>query len=264
MQQDADKALRFAHSLPGVPSETKWEPLDEHLRAVAARAGTFAAAFGFTKWGEAAGLLHDIGKNSDAFQTFIRGQTSSPDHSTAGAVEAQKSYGPQAGRILAFTIAGHHAGLADGKDLTLRLAKQVEPYNHWENYTGSPPAIADLAQSKMPAKHLDYPGFHSVFLTRMIFSCLVDADFLETERFYATAKGEIVSRGNYRSVIGLRDQLHAHMAKKSLGADATLSWSRLIGQFGGLFKLFPGCIYAASLLFSLAGASPGKAEISIS
>ena len=229
MQQDADKALRFAHSLPGVPSETKWEPLDEHLRAVAARAGTFAAAFGFTKWGEAAGLLHDIGKNSDAFQTFIRGQTSSPDHSTAGAVEAQKSYGPQAGRILAFTIAGHHAGLADGKDLTLRLAKQVEPYNHWENYTGSPPAIADLAQSKMPAKHLDYPGFHSVFLTRMIFSCLVDADFLETERFYATAKGEIVSRGNYRSVIGLRDQLHAHMAKKSLGADAT-PLNRLRGE----------------------------------
>ena len=100
-------------------------------------------------------------------------------HSTAGAVEARKSYGPQAGRILAFTIAGHHAGLADGKDLTLRLVKQIEPYNHWESYTGSPPAIADLAQSKMPAKHLDYPGFHSAFLTRMIFSCLVDADFLE-------------------------------------------------------------------------------------
>ncbi len=43
-----------------------------------------------------------------------------------------------------------------------------------------------------------------------------------------------------------------------------MSWSRLIGQFGGFLKLFPGCIYAASLLFSLAGASPGKAEISIS
>ena len=40
--------------------------------------------------------------------------------------------------------------------------------------------------------------------------------------------------------------------------------SRLIGQFGGLVKLFPGCIYAASLLFSIAGASPGNAEISIS
>ena len=33
-----------------------------------------------------------------------------------------------------------------------------------------------------------------------------------------------------------------------------MSWSRLIGQFGGLFKLFPGCIYAASLLLSIAGA----------
>jgi CRISPR-associated endonuclease/helicase Cas3 len=221
MQQDRDKILRFAHSLPGVPDETKWEPLDEHLRAVGARAGTFAAAFGLTKWGEAAGVLHDIGKNSDAFQAYIRGRSASPDHSTAGAIEARKSYGPQAGRILAFTIAGHHAGLSDGKDLTLRLEKQVEPYNHWEHYAGSPPTIADLAQSKMPAKHLDYPGFHSAFLTRMIFSCLVDADFLETERFYADAKGEIVARGNYSSMIKLRDQLHAYMTKKSLGADVT-------------------------------------------
>lgn len=207
--------------MPGVPDETKWEPLDEHLRAVAARAGTFAAAFGLKTWGEAAGLLHDIGKTSDAFQIYIRGQSASPDHSTAGAVEARKGYGPQAGRILAFTIAGHHAGLADGKDLTLRLAKQLEPYDHWERYTGSLPAIADLAQSKMPAKHVNYPGFHGAFLTRMIFSCLVDADFLETERFYATSKGDVVLRGNYRSLIELRDRLHAHMAKKALGADAT-------------------------------------------
>lgn len=229
MQQDTDKDLRFAHSLPGAPNESKWEPLDEHLRAVAARAGMFAAAFGLTKWGEAAGALHDIGKNSDAFQRYIRGQSASPDHSTAGAVEARKRYGPQAGRILAFTIAGHHTGLADGKDLTFRLAKQVEPYNHWESYIGSPPAIADLAKSRMPVKHLDYPGFHSAFLTRMVFSCLVDADFLETERFYATSKGKIISRGNYRSVIGLRDQLHAHMAKIALGADAT-PLNRLRGE----------------------------------
>lgn len=218
MPPDRDKTSRFAHSLPGISDETKWEPLNDHLRAVAARAGSFADAFGLTKWGETAGLLHDIGKNSDAFQTYIRGQSASPDHSTAGAVEAQKAYGPHAGRILAFTIAGHHAGLADGKDLTLRLVKQIEPYNHWETYTGSPPEIADLAQSKMPVRHLDYPGFHSAFLTRMIFSCLVDADFLETERFYATAKGQ---REPYRSLTELRDQLRAHMAKKNLGAAAT-------------------------------------------
>jgi CRISPR-associated endonuclease/helicase Cas3 len=221
MQEDSDEVLRFAHSLPGVSDETKWESLDEHLQAVAVRAGTFAASFGLTKWGEVAGLLHDIGKNSDAFQTYIRGQSVSPDHSTAGAVEALNRYGALAGRILAFTIAGHHAGLADSKDLTIRLAKRLEPYNHWENYTGSPPTIAELAQSKTPEKHLDYPGFHSAFLTRMIFSCLVDADFLETERFYAAAKGEIVARGNYRTMIKLRDRLHAYMATKTLGAELT-------------------------------------------
>ncbi len=43
-----------------------------------------------------------------------------------------------------------------------------------------------------------------------------------------------------------------------------MSWSRLIGQIGGWFKLFLGFIHAASLLFSIAGASPGNAEISIS
>lgn len=221
MQQNSDKTLRFAHSLSGDPDETKWELLDEHLQAVAARAGTFAAAFGFAKWAKLAGLLHDIGKNSDAFQTYIRGKSASPDHSTAGAVEAEKIYGPLAGRILAFTVAGHHAGLADGKDLALRLSKPLEPYSHWENYTGSAPTIAELTQSKMPQKHSEYPGFHSAFLTRMIFSCLVDADFLETERFYTTAKGEIVARGNYRSMTKLRDQLYSYMAKKGLSSDVT-------------------------------------------
>ena len=43
----------------------------------------------------------------------------------------------------------------------------------------------------------------------------------------------------------------------------TVSWSQLIGQFGGWFKLFSGCIHAASLVFSIAGASPGNAEFSI-
>ena len=100
MLQDSEKAFRFEHYLPGVPDETEWEPLSSHLRAVAGRANTFAARFGLGKWGELAGALHDIGKNSDAFQSYIRGQSVSPDHSTAGAVEAVKKYGAQAGRIL--------------------------------------------------------------------------------------------------------------------------------------------------------------------
>jgi len=79
---------------------------------VASKAAHFAHPFGLAAWAQAAGLLHDIGKNSDPFQDYIRGKGPSPDHSTAGASVAEKEYGAQCGRLLAFAIAGHHAGLA--------------------------------------------------------------------------------------------------------------------------------------------------------
>jgi CRISPR-associated endonuclease/helicase Cas3 len=197
--------------LPDVSDQTKWEPLDEHLCAVGARAGEFAAAFGFAKWGEAAGLLHDIGKVSDAYLAYICGRGNSPDHSTAGAIEAMRRYGEICGRLLAFTVAGHHAGLSDGKDLSVRLTKTVAPYAGWENYTGMPPALSDLDPPTGFTKSAQYTGFEMAFLTRMIFSCLVDADFLETEHFYAKARGESMERGGHRPLVALRNKLRAHM-----------------------------------------------------
>jgi hypothetical protein len=97
---------------------------------------------------------------------------------------------------LAFAIAGYHAGLPDGKELTIRLTKPLEPYDQWDNYTGPVPKMAELAESKMPQKNLEYPGFHSAFPTRMIFYCLVDSDLFETERFYAVIKGNFIERGD--------------------------------------------------------------------
>jgi len=197
--------------LPDVSDQTKWEPLDEHLRAVGARADEFAAAFGFAKWGEAAGLLHDIGKVSDAYLAYICGRGNSPDHSTARAIEAMRRYGEICGRLLAFTVAGHHAGLSDGKDLSVRLTKTVARYAGWENYTGMPPALSDLDPPTGFTKSAQYTGFEMAFLTRMIFSCLVDADFLETEHFYAKARGESTERGGHRPLVALRNKLRAHM-----------------------------------------------------
>lgn len=216
-----NKISRFAHSLPGVSDQLKWEPLDEHLRAVGAKAGEFAAVFGFTKWGEAAGLLHDIGKTSDAFLAYICGRGNSPDHSTAGAVEAVRQYGETCGRLIAFIVAGHHAGLADGRDLDPRLKKRLDQYDGWENYTGALPPLKDLAAPACFSDSSKYPGFHLAFLTRMIFSCLVDADCLETERYYAKARNETVARGDNRPIAELRDRLRAHMAEKAEGADDT-------------------------------------------
>jgi len=79
-----DHLIRFAHSLPETRDEAKWERLDAHLRAVASKAADFAHPFGLAAWAQAAGLLHDIGKNSDPFQDYIRGKGPSPDHSQGG------------------------------------------------------------------------------------------------------------------------------------------------------------------------------------
>jgi len=111
----------------------KWQRLTDHLDRVGERSVAFAEPFELGEAGRAAGLLHDIGKTSDACQAYISGpldaQKRGPDHSTAGAREAQDAYGPKLGRLLAFAIAGHHAGLANGADLARRLdgAYEIKP-----------------------------------------------------------------------------------------------------------------------------------------
>jgi CRISPR-associated endonuclease/helicase Cas3 len=196
----------FAHSLGGGSDKADWELLGDHLHSVSRRAGAFGSTFGLGPWAAAAGLLHDIGKTSTAFQAYIRGDGNSPDHSTAGAVEAKVRY-PQVGPLLAFIIAGHHAGLADGAELTARLRKQLAPYEGWEQLTGPLPVLNAPTFDKGP-----YPGFCLSFLTRIVFSCLVDADFLETEAFYMRAEDRSVDRGIFSDVVTLRDRLRVTMA----------------------------------------------------
>ncbi|PWR18366.1 CRISPR-associated endonuclease Cas3'' [Zavarzinia compransoris] len=191
---------RFAHSVEGLP-ETSWEPLSLHLSAVGKRAAEFALWFGASTLALAMGLLHDIGKFSAAYQSYIRrpreaGGPKGPDHSTAGAKEAVQLYGLY-GRLMAFGLAGHHSGLMNGSGydgvgacLADRLGKGVEPYDGWQ------PHVADLPDLEAVKRGLPElkpngiaAGFEFSFFIRMLFSCLVDADFLETERFYATASG---------------------------------------------------------------------------
>jgi len=109
----------YAHSLEGRPP-SEWQRLVEHLKNVAEVARGFAADFNAGDWGYLAGLWHDIGKYSDEFQKKLNIQEGSDahietkpgrvDHSTAGAQHASKSFGDK-GKLLAYAIAGHHAGL---------------------------------------------------------------------------------------------------------------------------------------------------------
>ncbi len=114
----AEMAMIYAHSVKNRP-ESQWEGLDAHLAKVSVLAARFASIFGWQEAARAAGLLHDIGKVSLLFQDYLCKShvTKGPDHSTAGAREAAKFYPKQLGRMLAYIIAGHHAGLSDFADL---------------------------------------------------------------------------------------------------------------------------------------------------
>jgi CRISPR-associated endonuclease Cas3-HD len=96
--------------------------LNDHLRGTARLAGLFAEEFGCGEWGRTLGLWHDLGKYSEEFQHYIRaacgidapqeGNSGRVDHSAAGALHAVACFN-KLGRVFAYPIAGHHAGLAD-------------------------------------------------------------------------------------------------------------------------------------------------------
>ena len=178
----------------------------EHLTGTAELAKQFAAAFGAEEDGYLLGLLHDIGKYSDAFQYRLDGGVR-VDHSTAGAKEAC-THGVG---YLALAIAGHHGGIpnfgsrADTQnDATLsgRLKRDLEPYDDWKTEVTLPPV--------KPFNMREFnTGFRLSFYIRMLFSCLVDADFIDTETFM---DGALAPRGNYDALPALLDRLETYIA----------------------------------------------------
>lgn len=218
----------FAHSVPENDDTTHWEPLADHLLAVGRRAALFANIFGLGALGEVAGRLHDIGKASRAYQSYIRGAAGSrgPDHSTAGARVARERFGCPFGQIIAYAIAGHHAGLANGSgfdgvrsalDARLNNDYAIPDFTGWQEHAGILPALSDL---RRPIPNSIAPGFDRAFLIRMLFSCLVDADFLETERFYSEAEGrEVPQRGGMLEPDDLIDRLDRHISGKTQTSD---------------------------------------------
>ena len=211
MTEPADPAV-YAHTR-GEDTAT-WEPLARHLRDVSEGAAAKAAPFGYGRLAGTAGMLHDIGKASAQFQGYIRGQVpSGGDHATAGAREAVAAYS-RFGRILALIVAGHHSGLPDPASLDRRLAGQLPGYAGWASFTGPLPPQADLASTRKapPSPYVGAsPAFSLSFLVRMLFSCLVDADFIATETFM---QGGPLARGSGIALQTLRDRLGVFLAGK--------------------------------------------------
>lgn len=192
--------MHYAHSTP-TPDGSNWQPLRDHLKQTAVRAEVFGSKFGAARAAALAGWLHDLGKYSEAYQAYIGGRgPGGVDHSTAGAQEVLKLglKGRDQGiaELISYAIAGHHAGLPDmsgeTSGLADRLKKTVPPLDTiWRR------EIEIESTGLAPANLKPRPtigGFQIAFLGRMIFSCLVDADFLDTEAFYASVDGRQIDR----------------------------------------------------------------------
>jgi CRISPR-associated endonuclease/helicase Cas3 len=183
----------FAHS-GKTADRVDWQRLSGHLFAVAKLASQFAEPLGLQRGAYFAGLYHDLGKYCAQFQLRLNGEDIRVDHSTAGAVEmlggAVAAPGDKAmAELIAYCIAGHHAGLPDRlNDSAACLDRRVktdlpklDPV--WKD------ELAEDVSGLVPAMINSFPrdgmAFSLSVMTRMIFSCLVDADFKDTEAFYA-------------------------------------------------------------------------------
>lgn len=171
----------------------KEQTVIEHLERTGELAGKFAGAFGQEAYAKETGRGHDIGKFSLSFQQRIRGRNIHVDHSTAGAVEFRNQRMPTA----ALCVAGHHAGIpnlgsrVDGEDdstLMGRLKRKLEDYSTFRT---------ELQLNSVREPDIRN-NFDVMLMTRMIFSALVDADFLDTEE--AMADGKTIPRSEYEDM----------------------------------------------------------------
>lgn len=190
-------------SLAHLAEDGREQLLIDHLDGVAQLCEGFAAPFGGGLDGRCCGLAHDLGKRSAQFQRRIRGEDISVDHSTAGAQVMQGAGGLAA----AFCVAGHHGGLPDGgapgdtgDDATLfgRMKRTVPAIDGWETA---------LTLPKPPTPPFR-GGVDLSFYIRMLYSCLVDADFLDTESFMSNGA---VQRQGGASISALAHRLDAYL-----------------------------------------------------
>ena len=179
------------------------QSLMDHLYGTADLAGAFGEAFNNREYAYLCGLLHDLGKYSKEFQKRLLNNGPRCDHSSAGA-KFIYNYKPF-GILIAYCIAGHHSGLQDsgsrtdiGGEGTLygRLSKSyIAP--DYEKYKKE----LDLSEIKMNVptlSPLNKGGFSVALLIRMLYSALVDADYLDTERFMRSGTVNRIVNYNFK------------------------------------------------------------------
>ncbi|GHT93851.1 CRISPR-associated helicase/endonuclease Cas3 [Betaproteobacteria bacterium] len=237
------------------------QSLAEHLLAVACLAKGFGHKFGLGRAAELVGLLHDLGKYSEAFQRYIASALGliNPDadnyvdagvlkgkidHSTAGAQFVWQALSKQdakqvvLGQWLALCLASHHSGVIDclapdGSDIFGKRMAKPEQKGHLEEVQGcSDEKILKLVTELLAAPEL-LNEFHDLIqrlsrfekharplnqqfglALRFLFSCLVDADRIDTARAEEKRKNktDVRSLGKYESWDVLAERLERKLA----------------------------------------------------
>ena len=215
------------------------QSLPEHIEGVAQHCAQFLEQAGLPKLaplGRLLAQLHDTGKAQLAFQRYILGEsTAKAPHSAAGALlatsllhelseELQLKKLPRTSQLLAYAISGHHRGLYDYGGLEAKLKDREtkdrcketaealtnlrSEIQSWakEHAKATESSLRELAK-KVGATE------QAQALIRLLFSCLVDADFLDTEAFMDEERKECrhEATSGYASLEVLKDRLTKHM-----------------------------------------------------
>ncbi|SNT13272.1 CRISPR-associated helicase, Cas3 family [Granulicella rosea] len=251
----------FAHTLAG-KNRSEWEPLERHLDEVAKLAAKYAAGFRAEVWAAMLGSCHDLGKGSWEFQEYLgacgdgsddAGEESSRggsgqkiDHSTYGARFVAEAYPGMFGQLLAYGIAGHHGRLPnwDCEGAGGTLEQRLDPKRR------TIPAVV-APQVPLPALKLPFSlaskkegPFQLAFFTRMLFSCLIDADRTCTEAFCEPERAaERAANAARPSLPELASELDAHlgrMAEEARPTEVNRQRARVLTHCRAAVELPPG------------------------
>lgn len=191
------------------------QTVDAHLCGVAQLCGEFASDFSSSKWGNALGLFHDIGKYSFDFQEYLRKAVENSksvrrgevDHSSAGAILAKK----KGFYAIDYAIAGHHGGLPN----SARLSARIEKISEYKKVEAHLPDFVQNMERPVPPLGLSPQSLN--MWARLLFSSLVDADWLDTEAFYSGGR-----KSYFDNIASLLNRLNSYMDALSKKASKSL------------------------------------------
>jgi CRISPR-associated endonuclease/helicase Cas3 len=245
---DMEEKKYYAHVKEISPSQWETHPLLKHLKDTANLAGSFAELFDNKDWAELSGFWHDLGKYLPDWQAYLCRKSGyskydpeahietgkgRPNHSTTAAVlsfdKMNKNYA--IARILAYITAGHHAGLPDwypdnaGGDLQNRIFKNNKLNTEELDIIKQIEQIDEIFLKKLPATPplgrsdaMNYKEHFHLWI-RMLFSCLVDADYLDTELFMKPEQAGL--RTKYPEFAELSKRFDFFMERKQNAVDST-------------------------------------------